>query len=124
MPKGFAACFCAGVIAGTAACTLDLAGPPPILPHAVPSFLHDLSVPGPYASVSLGYGRDAPAARVKAAFMPGVRDINDSPEHLQVWLTVGKSALHELIPRLEALRWIVSIEVDSGVARTASRRLP
>jgi hypothetical protein len=123
MPNRYAVGFCACIIAVTTSCTWDL-GPQPDLPPAVPSFLHDLSVSGPYASVLLGYGPDAPPGRVKSAFMAGVRDINDSPEHLQVWLTVSMAALHNLLPRLEALRWIVSIEVDSSVAGTASSRVP
>ncbi len=83
-----------------------------------PTRLIDRSVEGPYVSIYARYRSTAPANRVQLAFFPGTRLISDARRENALRLEVAMSALDSVLPRVRALPWIVSTEVDTSTDRT------
>jgi subtilisin family serine protease len=80
--------------------------------------LIDRSVQAPYVSIYARYRSTAPANRVRLAFFPGTRLISDARKQNALRLEVAMSALDSVLPRVAALPWIVSTNVDTSFDRT------
>jgi subtilisin family serine protease len=111
------------IAVGTASCAADIHdvnSPTAVLVAPPAARLVDRNVQGPYASVFIRYGTNAPEARLHAAFVSGVRVIDDSRKHQSLRLEVGLSALPRILGQLRKFSWITSLAVDSSRARVES----
>ena len=123
MPNRIALAISVCIAVGTASCAADIHdvnSPTAALVAPPAARLVDRTIQGPYASVFIRYGTNAPEARLHAAFVSGVRVIDDSRKHQTLRLEVGLSALPRILGQLKKFSWITSLAVDSSRARVES----
>ncbi len=123
MPNRIALAISVCIAVGTASCAADVHevnSPTAALAAPPAARLIDRTVHGPYASVVVRYGTNAPEARLHAAFVSGVRAIDDSRKHRALRLEVGLSALPSILGQLKKFSWITSLEIDSSRAHVES----